>query len=190
MTDPFEHRPSSRAEIVAAFDQQARTGQEFLERLPPPDFFAAPPGKWSPCQTRPPVTRANSRFALGLVSPRLILRGLFGCSGGTSRDFVTMRSAYHAVLAEGAQASGRYLPPPEPPPPDPAAARQKVLERWRQSLASLRRRAEGWTEDQLDVYRLPHPLLGKLTLREMLFFTVYHNTHHLRILAERQGQAA
>jgi hypothetical protein len=25
---------------------------------------------------------------------------------------------------------------------------------------------------------LPHPLLGKLTIREMLYFTVYHGEHH------------
>jgi hypothetical protein len=25
---------------------------------------------------------------------------------------------------------------------------------------------------------LPHPLLGKLTLREMLYFTAYHADHH------------
>lgn len=24
----------------------------------------------------------------------------------------------------------------------------------------------------------PHPLLGKLTLREMMFFTIYHVQHH------------
>jgi len=40
-------------------------------------------------------------------------------------------------------------------------------------------------EDDLDRVMLPHPLLGKLTLREMLFFTIYHVEHHLGIL--RQG---
>jgi hypothetical protein len=42
-----------------------------------------------------------------------------------------------------------------------------------------------WREEDLDYYRLPHPLLGKLTVREMLFFTVYHNYHHPRSLALR-----
>ena len=36
----------------------------------------------------------------------------------------------------------------------------------------------------LDAVLLPHPLLGKLTVREMLFFTVYHVQHH-RALVER-----
>jgi hypothetical protein len=29
-----------------------------------------------------------------------------------------------------------------------------------------------WHEDDLDRYRLPHPLLGKLTVREMLLVSV------------------
>ena len=33
---------------------------------------------------------------------------------------------------------------------------------------------------QLDHYLLPHPLLGKITLREMLFFSAYHIQHHTK----------
>jgi hypothetical protein len=46
-----------------------------------------------------------------------------------------------------------------------------------------------WREEDLDRYRLPHPLLGKLTVREMLLFTVYHNYHHPRSLAARLSGA-
>lgn len=37
---------------------------------------------------------------------------------------------------------------------------------------------DSFTEKELDQYVLPHPLLGKLTLREMMFFTIYHVQHH------------
>ena len=39
-------------------------------------------------------------------------------------------------------------------------------------------RADSFSEKQLDTFILPHPLLGKLTLREMLYFTIYHAEHH------------
>ena len=38
----------------------------------------------------------------------------------------------------------------------------------------------------LDRYRLPHPLIGKLTLRELLLWTLYHNAHHVQRIAERR----
>jgi len=39
-----------------------------------------------------------------------------------------------------------------------------------------------FTENELDRYILPHLLLGKLTLREMLFFTIYHIEHHEKLI--------
>ena len=38
------------------------------------------------------------------------------------------------------------------------------------------------SENQLDEYFLPHPIIGKLTIREMLFFTLYHLRHHHDII--------
>lgn len=33
-------------------------------------------------------------------------------------------------------------------------------------------------EDELDQYELTDPILGKLTIRELLCFTIYHNLRH------------
>ena len=44
-----------------------------------------------------------------------------------------------------------------------------------------------WGERALDRFRLPHPALGQLTVREMLFFTLYHNLHHVLNVAARKG---
>jgi hypothetical protein len=40
----------------------------------------------------------------------------------------------------------------------------------------------------LERIRLPHPLLGRLTTREMLFFTLYHNQHHVEVAKRRLPQ--
>jgi len=42
-----------------------------------------------------------------------------------------------------------------------------------------------WTDEKLDNYLAPHPLLGKLTLRELIYFTIYHTEHHLAIIKNR-----
>ncbi|MFN2437645.1 MAG: hypothetical protein ABR503_00495 [Chitinophagaceae bacterium] len=38
-----------------------------------------------------------------------------------------------------------------------------------------------YSEEEIDRFVLPHPLLGKLTLREMMYFTIYHVEHHHKI---------
>jgi hypothetical protein len=45
-----------------------------------------------------------------------------------------------------------------------------------------------YSEDELDQYILPHPLLGKLTLREMLFFTIYHVKHHENLIINQVSE--
>ena len=42
----------------------------------------------------------------------------------------------------------------------------------------LLKKVENWKESDLDKYVLPHPLLGKISLREMLYFTDFHILHH------------
>jgi hypothetical protein len=32
---------------------------------------------------------------------------------------------------------------------------------------------------------MPHPLLGKITAREMIYFTVYHSEHHVAATKKR-----
>jgi hypothetical protein len=46
-----------------------------------------------------------------------------------------------------------------------------------------------WADSQLDQYIVPHPLLGKITLRELCYFTIYHTYHHLAIVKERVSES-
>jgi hypothetical protein len=42
-----------------------------------------------------------------------------------------------------------------------------------------------WDEAMIDNVQLKHPLLGFLTLREMLFFTHIHTSHHFRSIQKK-----
>ena len=45
-------------------------------------------------------------------------------------------------------------------------------------ITRLSEKIDRFSETELDQFILPHPLLGKLTLREMIYFTIYHVEHH------------
>ncbi len=45
-------------------------------------------------------------------------------------------------------------------------------------IISLCSKVDTCSKGQLDTFILPHPLLGKVTLREMLYSTIYHVQHH------------
>ena len=109
---------------------------------------------------------------------------MFGRNSGPSRSFPVVRDVYRARLQTGATA-GRFAPSVRPAPNDPGAWQAEVLASWRHAASALHSSVTGWKEPALDRYRLPHPLLGRLTVREMLFFTLYHNAHHLNLAASR-----
>jgi hypothetical protein len=68
------------------------------------------------------------------------------------------------------------------PPPADWNARAALLEKLEKRTAALARKVQKMTDNQLDTLLLPHPLLGKLTFREMLYFTIYHVQHHQKSL--------
>ena len=120
--------------------------------------------------------------------PRLLLGLRFGRHRGGSEGFERIRSRYLALLDAGATA-GRFTPSPEPMPTDPEARRAEILAEWSRVTVDLTNASVRWPEPALDRYQLPHPLLGRLTVHDMLAFTVYHTAHHLRRIMERDAHA-
>jgi hypothetical protein len=90
---------------------------------------------------------------------------------------------YQAALDAGGGA-GRFAPSSVAPDLAQSDWRRRILAQWRSVGADLVAGLGRWSEPALDRHLLPHPLLGKLTVREMLFFTLYHNVHHGRRVAE------
>jgi DinB family protein len=181
--------PHSQADLVAALRRLHEESEQYLAALPAAVFVAPQGEKWSPADHVRHLAKSTFPLAraLGLPRPLLFLR--FGVSRRGSRAFPELREVYLAGLAAGGKA-GRYAPSPRPIPADTEAWRTQVLGTWRQAHEALLAQAARWPERSLDRYRLPHPLLGPLTIREMLFFTLYHNAHHLRLVAARVPAAA
>lgn len=185
MSDRFvTGTPSSGAEIMAELRRLHEECDVYLSSLPE-GAFAQPQGeKWSPAENVRHLTKSVRPLARALGLPRFILWLRFGRASAASRSFDAVRETYRARLAAGATA-GRFAPSPQPPPADAAAYRETVLASFRAANADLLSRIAGWDEAALDRYRLPHPALGQLTVREMLFFTLFHTAHHLNLIASR-----
>ncbi|MGD9719624.1 MAG: DinB family protein [Pirellulales bacterium] len=178
--------PESRDQLMVALDTVNSQASALWDAIPPERFFEPPAdGGWTAAQNVVHLIWSTSPVTTALGLPRWVLRLLFGKAAIPSRSFVEVRAAYRALLAEGGQA-GRYGPAARPLPSDPLAARQQLLNKWRDVVPRLIAATRRWDETSLDRYRLPHPLLGKLTMREILYFTLYHLGHHATHVAARQ----
>jgi hypothetical protein len=180
--------PRSGAQHSEALGGLLASGSGGLLPLSDEAFFAPQGSAWSPAEHIRHLTKSARPLVMALGLPRWILRLRFGRPRGASRSFEEMKRVYLGQLAAGATA-GRYTPRPEALPADPPARRREIMDAWARVTVELQNAIGRWPEAALEDYRLPHPVLGLLTVREILSFTVYHTSHHLGRIAERHSAA-
>jgi len=137
------------------------------------DFAAEREGRWTVAKNVDHLTRAATPVAKGLGIPKFLIRWKMGRGPGTSRSLPEVQKIYKQILAEGAQVRGRFVP-------EGKLSQQKALAQWDACGKLLLKKLDRWSDSQLDQYQVPHPLIGMLTIREILFFTIFHTHHHLQ----------
>jgi hypothetical protein len=176
--------PFTVAELGRDFVAVRAWAAQFFASFGTDEFFAARDGAWSPADHVRHLIKSNRPVARALDLPRVLLLLRFGFTTRASRSYTALVSSYREALNDGLKA-GSFAPSPLTQERHSDAERQEILQRWSDSLLAVETAAAKWSERSLDRLRLPHPGLGLLTVREMLFFTLYHNTHHAKGVAAR-----
>ena len=57
--------------------------------------------------------------------------------------------------------------------------RQSIANNILKNARRIERKIQKFSEANLDIYIVPHPALGILTMREMMYFTIHHVEDHL-----------
>jgi [ribosomal protein S5]-alanine N-acetyltransferase len=158
----------------------------FFAAIPDAELVRRPGEAWSPAEHLDHLNIAVSAVARGFSMSPLLLRLRFGRSGRQSRSYEELRSDYQGRLAAGGRASGRFIPPRSAAASSDAATRKvDLLARWTRVNGRLRDALGTWSERNLDRTLMPHPLLGRITARELAFFTIYHGGHHVEAARRR-----
>jgi hypothetical protein len=146
---------------------------EFIANLNEQDFMFSDGEKWSAGQQLDHLVRGVSPVKLAFTLPKLVPSLMFGKANRSSKSYDELVVKYQAKLASGGRASGRFIPA------QINFSQREVLQNKLLNLADdLSQKVEIFSEEDLDKYVIPHPLIGKLTFREMLYFTIYHCEHH------------
>jgi hypothetical protein len=183
-TTPTIQAPVTRGDITAQFRHLYEQSVLFWEAFDTATFVAPYGTAWSPADHIRHLNRSMRALTRGLSLPKWKLWLRFGRTRRASRTYLQVRDTYLSGLPSF---TGRPNPyPPRPVEIDNAEEwRHEVMHEHDVALQNLLHAIEGWQERTLDRYQLPHPLLGKLTVREMLFFVLYHNWHHVNVVARR-----
>jgi len=168
---------SGKQSIATALDNVVSEVNHFVEGLDETAFERAPEGKWNAGQQLDHLLRSIQPLNLAYRLPSFVLKMMFGVTNRPSKSYEGLVEKYKSRLAAGGGATGRFIPKPIP-----FSEKRKLIDQYAKQKQKLITKIESYDENALDHYILPHPLLGKLTLREMLFFTIYHNIHHLQLI--------
>lgn len=178
--------PFSKEEIIAGLKAENSAVHSYFSAIPESKFFEAPPNVWSPADNLVHLIKSISPVVTALKLPKMALRMRFGKAKHASRSLAEVRKAYMAFVDAGqAIAPSNFAPEVTE---TSAAERERILQGWQRKCDQLVSAVESWADEDLDQLVLPHPLLGDMTLREILLFTLYHNQHHVNDVQRLQGE--
>jgi hypothetical protein len=143
-------------------------------------FFTRNNDKWSPAEQSQHLVLSVKPLLLAFGLPKFALRLLFGKPNRNSRSYDEVYQKYLQKLEAGGTASSPYRPKELKTGTTP----QKVIADFEQQHQKFIRKIAMWLDEDLDRYLLPHPLLGKITLREMIYFTDFHILHHQDLITK------
>ena len=144
------------------------------------EFFLRPGEKWSAAENVDHLIRSLKTTRLAYSLPKSFVRMGFGKPNRSSRSYEELVTKYKLKLEQGGRASGRYIPKKL------SVKKMQIMQEWQKQNEKYLEAVElNWKDHQLDQYIAPHPLLGKITLRELCYFTIFHTEHHLNTIKAR-----
>lgn len=178
VTMPIDSNLYSKTDILQQIPLIFNEVSQAIEGVSEELFTAHPiEGKWSIAENFDHLIKSGAPVASGLKMNKLMLRAL-GKPNRSARTYEGLVKRYREKLGEGGVAGGEFLPNNSDD-----FHKGEMLKNWKMVKEKLMERTEKkWSEKDLDDYLMPHPLLGKLLVREMLFFTIFHTGHHLKAI--------
>lgn len=135
--------------------------------------------KWSTGQHLQHLIKSVKPLNQALNMPKMALKGMFGKNNREERTYEQLVEKYQTKLAEGIPPNANNSFKPKQVENN---EKNEVLTTFRKEVDDFKKVLDKWEEKELSEYILPHPLIGKLTVREMLYFTIYHTEHHHLLL--------
>ncbi|MCC6616811.1 MAG: DinB family protein [Anaerolineae bacterium] len=172
----------TKTEIAEQLREAQQGVAESTRALTPAQFNQQTDDRWAAADYLAHLILSVKPFAKAMSLPAERVASLFGQADRPSRTYPEVIALYDARLAEGIRAEDNPLVVPMNYrfPDDVDDKQAYLIATWLDGNERLINGLDQWDEADLDRYVLPHPAIGMITLREMLYFTIHHNHMHLR----------
>lgn len=160
--------------LLDQFEQAHVDLISYVQTLPDDAYQYSYAGKWTAGQQMAHVILCLRVTGKALM-PADVIEQRFGKIDRPEMTFEELVSYYQAGLRDGGKAPERFLPPATG-----IEQRIQLNTELTDLLASIRGQLMTYSEEEISSLSLPHPFLGKLSIRELFYLMTYHAGHHQR----------
>ena len=160
----------TKQELIKSFYDNHKEMSDYVNSLTDEQFVYSHNGKWTAGQQFSHVYLTLLPFPKILPSKEFIEQK-FGKIDRPIWDYETVLKNYFKTSLKAPQ---QFLP-------EQINTEQKatITDDLQKIVLTIQQLLDQYTDEELDTLVLPHPLLGKMTIREMFYLMTYHATHHL-----------
>jgi hypothetical protein len=151
----------------------------WLEKQPQENWELGPQKKWSTGQHIQHLADSLQLLNNALSYPRFFLKYKFGTCNRAPRDYNTVVEKYQQKLLENQERARTFNQKLKKPT---LKERVRLLARLQIQQKKLQYKTRKISEKNLDTLVVPHPLMGKMTIREIIMWTAHHTEHHTKTL--------
>jgi hypothetical protein len=162
----------NQTELQTAFSKQQQALHDFISSIPQERFFALQNSKWSIADHIGHLTVTQNRIAFGFSQ-----KDKLPAYAAAPRSPLEIQELYQDALQKAVQA-GFLANNPFVTNFDHKPSQSAILKEFINANQALQSAFMAWSDSELDAYSMKHPLAGVFSAREMLFFSLYHNSHH------------
>jgi hypothetical protein len=163
--------------IIKSLNESVDQFNELISNLNKHKFESNFNNKWSAGQDLVHLIKLLQILNVAYLIPKPFLKLFYGINTSEQRSFEHLQILYKKALENGAKSPAIYIP-------NPVLFENKssLIKKHQRLHEKFIEKINKHSDTELDNYRLPHPILGKVSLRELAIFTSFHTIHHFELL--------
>ena len=170
----------NKKDIIALLDQKHKELLHWIEDNGEKYWNYGPEGKWTTGQHVIHLVQSLQPTNSVLAIPKVALKLKFGKANRPARSYDQVKERYLEKLAKNRAVVSPFS---EKMPDTPVSGKAEWIEKLKKEKdKTIKLIDKKWSEKDLDTCLIPHPLMGRMVVREFLLWTAYHTHHHLNLI--------
>ncbi|MEE9407781.1 MAG: DinB family protein [Polaribacter sp.] len=175
----------TKDDITDLLEEKHNVLFKWIEKQPKEIWEKGPEGKWTTGQQIQHLVNSIQLLNNALSYPKFLLKYKFGTCNRETRNYKSVAENYQKKLIENqdrARVFNQKLKKPT------LKERESLLTKLQIQSKKLQYKTKKISDKNLDSLVIPHPLMGKMTIREIIMWTGHHTEHHTETLTMTYGE--